>query len=911
MNLKFRNLLCVISMLLTAQFSIHAQATKEVVDVKVPGTLQKVLDDLESSRFESLTIKGGLNAADIAYLNSGKEKVAMIETLDLSDVTLVPGDESYITINVGRSSGPSGWTYNVYYISDTYETFYESYSNGLGGSNAYNHIFCNDLSGAFYRNSSFEKVILPKSMENVGSMMFVNSTINEVILNENILKICNGAFGDCKNLKTISLPQNMTIIEDNAFSGSAIENIVLPKGITEIYNHVFAQTNLASINLDNVHSIGEGAFRSTKLTSANLENVSSVGEYAFAGTPLTGELNISKIDSIPDYAFETNITSVIFSPNLRFIGDGAFYGTNLSSIDLPNPVTHIGSRAFYDCKLLSEVKIPSTVSQIGKQAFDDTPWGNNLKSENGVVYIANVAYKYDYDFKFSGDAFSLRDGTLGISDGFSFTQEMKDNVKTLKLPQSLLEIGDEAFSGFKVLGEVKLPSSLKRIGSEAFKDCPKFWCTLPESLYSIGAKAFYSCTTLSQVTLPKNLQYIGYDAFAYTSVGTVTVYSENLETKNFGYNTSNYHPFGDSLKKVKIGSNVKKLCDRLFDGGRLKTVEFEDVENAKLAYIGKECFSGNFSSTDSLTFYNFPETLTHIGDYAFLCCKFTSEPNLRNLKYLGEGAFGGCRGFESIVIPESVDSIGREVFSYCNDLKHVEFNAKVLYEIPYNSTRAGGMFEHCDSLQSATIGPKVRKLPDYMFYECRKLKDITFAPRTTSRSESENAESLSIGKGAFQTCRGLNEIELPLGTDSIGTYAFYCCSILNTLNIPSSCRYLGKDVFWGSNSLKTIYFNSIEPPVFEGALFGSDYEYPFYQSITIYVPEESYDLYKSQVDLWRYNVVAMPNSAIEDVFASGESSRIISVYDLNGRVAIDNWTNGTKGIYILKMSDGTARKVIR
>lgn len=122
MNLKFKKLLCVLSMLWVAQLSIHAQTTKEVVEIKVPGTLQKVIDDLESSRFESLTIKGGLNAVDIAYLTSGKNKVAMIETLDLSDVTLIPSDESYKTIRVGSAPGGAyGYSYNIYYISNTYK----------------------------------------------------------------------------------------------------------------------------------------------------------------------------------------------------------------------------------------------------------------------------------------------------------------------------------------------------------------------------------------------------------------------------------------------------------------------------------------------------------------------------------------------------------------------------------------------------------------------------------------------------------------------------------------------------------------------------------------------------------------------------------------------------------------------
>ena len=73
--------------------------------VSDPGTLQDIIENLESSRFESLTIKGNLNAKDIAYLRSGEGRMTKVETLDLSDVELIAGDEPYAQIRLGSAPG--------------------------------------------------------------------------------------------------------------------------------------------------------------------------------------------------------------------------------------------------------------------------------------------------------------------------------------------------------------------------------------------------------------------------------------------------------------------------------------------------------------------------------------------------------------------------------------------------------------------------------------------------------------------------------------------------------------------------------------------------------------------------------------------------------------------------------------
>lgn len=887
MNLIFRRLTSLLILLSAVSIATHAQATKEVVEVTEPGTLQKIVEGLESSRFESLTIKGGLDATDIAYLNSGKGPMAMIETLDLSDVTLVPGDKPYKDTRTtwGRSA-------SVYYISDKYHVETEYVYNPLGFTTEVKHIFSNALSGAFSSNEAFQKIILPQSLPNVGDLILSGATVKEVVMPASAQAIGDDAFSGCKNLEKIQFPINLVSIGAGAFGGTeTIEPINIPAS---------------------VRTIGDGAFSNTNLTKINLENVKSIGMSAFDGAKvLDGNINLGSIDTIPACAIQVkNLSSVIFSPTLKRIEERAFSYTELKEIEFPSSLEYIGERAFYECRNLTDVKIPMSIKQIGNGAFDYTPWGNTLTSENGIVYIANVAYQYDTKHKHTGDSFSFREGTVAISNGFNFSNEVRESVRTVQLPESLLEIGDEVFKGFKVLGEVKLPSSLQRIGNGAFRDCPKFWCTLPENLISIGEMAFESCTTLSKVTLPENLRHIGGAAFSNTSVGTLHFYSKNLEIKDFSYvYTYKYSPFGEysSLKKVIIGPNVTRLDDMMFPSTKtLTTIEFEDVENSKLEYVGDWCFRwcGDYVNNNNTKIEKLPTSIKHIGNSAFMCLRIDCEPNLENVRYLGEMAFFECRGFETISIPESVDTIGGDAFAYCKDLRRVEFNA-INVTTTYNHR---SIFYFCDSLKEAVIGPKVKFIPDNMFSTCRNVEKVIFKSRETGSRSSETPgyNKLQIGNGAFCYLDKLTSIELPEGTDSIGADAFSRTS-LTTINIPSTCSFLGKDVFYGT-PLQSIYFNSIEPPVFGGRLDDRDWNYA--QNLTIYVPEESYDLYKNQDVLWKYPVVAVPSSGIDDIITD-QNLKITVVYDVNGMIANDRWTNGDKGIYIIKMSDGSVRKVIR
>ena len=113
----------------------------------------------------------------------------------------------------------------------------------------------------------------------------------------------------------------------------------------------------------------------------------------------------------------------------------------------------------------------------------------------------------------------------------------KSNLEKIKLPKSIISIGDQcfyyctslksvtfsdslatigqsAFSGCYQMDSLNLPNSLTRIGSEAFSGCKGLGeVILPDSITWIGKYTFSGCTNLAYIRLPKKLRTICEYAF--------------------------------------------------------------------------------------------------------------------------------------------------------------------------------------------------------------------------------------------------------------------------------------------------------------------------------------------------------------------------------------------------------------
>ena len=151
---------------------------------------------------------------------------------------------------------------------------------------------------------------------------------------------------------------------------------------------------------------------------------------------------------------------------------------------------------------------------------------------------------------------------------------------------------------------------------------------------------------------------------------------------------------------------------------------------------------------------------------------------------IGMRAFEGCSSLTSITIPDSVTSIGDSAFSGCSSLTSIT--------IPDGVTSIGARaFSGCSSLTSITIPDSVTSIGNWAFSGCSRLTSITIPDSVTL-----------IGEGAFSGCSSLTSITIPDSVTSIGNSAFWKCSSLTSINVPDSVTSIGKEVFSTCTNLK-------------------------------------------------------------------------------------------------------------
>lgn len=228
---------------------------------------------------------------------------------------------------------------------------------------------------------------------------------------------------------------------------------------------------------------------------------------------------------------------------------------------------------------------------------------------NGFVYTANG------------------DGTCTITGFNDFRAELV-NVPSEINGLKVSAIGNGAFQTKNNLQTVRIPETVTSIGSMAFYGCKNLTSVvMGDNVKSIGAKAFNSCTALTEVNL-KNTELLGEYAF---------------------YGCT-------SLQKIFMGTALKVIGKNAFNKcAALTEIKMSDT----LLYIDDYAFAGVGVST-----LKFPDTLGYIGNSSFKGCSALSSVTFGTgeLK-IASYAFENCVSLTEITIPDNVIEIGRCAFA--------------------------------------------------------------------------------------------------------------------------------------------------------------------------------------------------------------------------------------------------------
>ena len=291
-----------------------------------------------------------------------------------------------------------------------------------------------------------------------------------------------------------------------------------------------------------------------------------------------------------------------------------------------------------------------------------------------------------------------------------------------------------------------------------------------------------------------------------------------------------------------------------------------------IIYEGVEC---DVTSIVSSAFYNrynvtsiiLPESIVSIGERTFEGCSSLTSINIpKGVTSIGRKAFYDCANLTSIIIPDGVTSIEDHTFLGCKKLTSVS--------LPENITSIGEhAFYQCESLTDFTIPQNVTSIGKRAFYYCKKLTSITIPNGVTSVEEL-----------TFTGCSSLTAITVPEGVTSIGKQAFSYCTNLTTIVLPKSVTNIGDFTFGGCERLSDVYCYSKERPGAQSTAFNSSY--PEYA--TLHVPEIALEKYKAATPWNKFGAIkALPKYKIS-YFVDDEVYHTDSIEHRDDIILIEN-----------------------
>lgn len=565
------------------------------------------------------------------------------------------------------------------------------------------------------------------------------------------------------------------------------------------------------------------------------------------------------------------------------IASNAFSGhSEIKHVVLPNTVTWVGEKTFYNCTNLAKFTWSKNLSEVGVDAFLNTAFYNNLLKDTKSIFDlpSGLLIYVGKDY--------LKPNTAMISDSIA---EADINVIKTKYGASEIKkfsemniknIASGAFKDNDKIVYIDLPEGISDISNSTFENCYnlKGLNAMHGKVSSIRQRAFANCYQLADIDLPDNLTLIGDEAFS--GAGLVDKIPNISSAKELG---SGIFSYCENLESVNYtGTSVP---DYTFLGcKKLSQITWGDNSTAtkdKIDFIG----IGAFQET-AFTSFVIPKNILTILDETFQGCdklhtvSMFGNPDYKTVTVEQEeeeveeetdtSTYIDDSGDEKEGILLGVSSIRANAFNGCTALSTINLydNDYAVYQgndgeftLPHSLLRtdASSTISGNDNntfkgvcTTKVIFSANLKSIGSHAFKDITDLKEVEIKNLAKSRLSSintsafENCSELEefllpnsltvLGASTFKNCMALKHIGLGnTQIKSISSETFYNCPALEEIEIPETVTNIKRDAFYKVGKLEYVIIpssiNEIQENAFAECLNASDEKLPLYFNFTV------------------------------------------------------------------------------
>ena len=570
---------------------------------------------------------------------------------------------------------------------------------------------------AFYGCADVSELVMSKAIESIGDYAFSGlDRITEVTIYGNNTTVGDGAFENCTSLESVTLENGVDSIGPSAFGFTAITEVTLPESVTSLEGNPFTGCELTRLDI-----LAENADIVFDALNKTMYNRDKTLLYYVSPT-FSGEYTV--LDSV------------------SAILPGAFAGSGITSITIPDTFTAIPADAFKACTRLTSFTVGKNITSIGSSAFE------------GCTSLATLTFE-----------------TGGVNP---------------------LIIGERAFYGTSSLTEVVFPDRLRDVVKEVVVDSfeiPGFGTveiTEKTGYAGIGDSSFEN-SGLVTISYEKDVDIAtNYDANTTVMIGKRAFANcSSLVSAEFGPMTSggSYDINGEMV----VGEYAFYGCSKL---SSLKLIPDDKIEEGLRNASGIDSYA--FMGCDSLASFSVPNNLCYFMPYCFTGSGIVEfEIPRYEDDFFGatevsihDNAFEGCKKLTSFVSHAVMGSVmgdygkpplGKQAFKDCTALRTVAFDD--VYAV------MDGAFENCTALESVSLNfidksvwsdeVETCCIQANVFRNCSSLTSVTLT-----------GDLKSIGANAFTGCVNLTTVALPQGVTAVAGTAFSGWTQSQTIEVP-------------------------------------------------------------------------------------------------------------------------------